>query len=95
MKFLNFLMVITAVLVLGLACTNSSDTQEGTQQDKMEMQEGDHSGHDHMNAESEQDKSGPEYTSKYICPMHCSGSGSAEAGKCPVCNMDYVLNEDH
>lgn len=38
---------------------------------------------------------GPEYTSAYICPMHCAGSGSAQAGKCPVCNMDYVANENH
>ena len=38
---------------------------------------------------------GKEYTSAYICPMHCDGSGSDEAGKCPVCGMDYVKNEDH
>lgn len=35
----------------------------------------------------------PEYTSKYICPMHCEGSGSDHPGKCPVCHMDYELNE--
>ena len=40
------------------------------------------------------EKSGPEYDSAYICPMHCEGSGSAEAGICPVCGMDYVVNED-
>ncbi len=39
------------------------------------------------------DMSGPEYTSKYICPMHCAGSGSDHPGKCPVCEMDYELNE--
>ncbi len=44
---------------------------------------------------TEVDESGPEYASKYICPMHCKGSGSDEAGQCPVCGMDYVLNEDH
>jgi len=38
------------------------------------------------------DKSGPEYTSAYVCPMHCKGSGSATAGTCPVCKMDYVAN---
>ena len=41
------------------------------------------------------EKTGPEYTSAYICPMHCKGSGSAEAGKCPVCKMDLVANKDH
>ena len=40
------------------------------------------------------DKSGPEYTSAYVCPMHCEGSGSASEGKCPVCGMDYVVNKD-
>lgn len=39
-------------------------------------------------------KEGKEYTSAYVCPMHCEGSGSDEPGKCPVCNMDYVANED-
>lgn len=41
------------------------------------------------------EKQGKEYTSAYICPMHCEGSGSDEAGKCPVCGMDYVKNKDH
>jgi hypothetical protein len=43
------------------------------------------------------DKSGPEYTSAYICPMHCPGSGSEQPGTCPVCGMDYVAkaDEDH
>lgn len=41
------------------------------------------------------DENGPEYTSAYVCPMHCEGSGSAEPGQCPVCGMDYVMNEDH
>ena len=42
----------------------------------------------------EVDKSGPEYTSAYVCPMHCDGSGSDAEGKCPVCGMSYVVNED-
>lgn len=40
------------------------------------------------------DHTGPEYTSKYICPMHCAGSGSDQMGICPVCQMDYELNVD-
>ena len=35
-----------------------------------------------------------EYTSTYVCPMHCEGSGSEEPGVCPVCNMDYVKNPE-
>jgi len=41
------------------------------------------------------EKQGKEHTSEYVCPMHCEGSGSHEAGTCPVCNMDYVKNENH
>ena len=41
------------------------------------------------------DHTSVEYASPYICPMHCDGSGSNEAGKCPVCKMDYVINKDH
>ena len=44
-------------------------------------------------AEQTGEQQGKEYTSTYVCPMHCMGSGSEEAGICPVCGMDYVLNE--
>jgi hypothetical protein len=42
----------------------------------------------------EVNKSGKEYTSHYVCPMHCAGSGSDSLGVCPVCGMDYVLNDE-
>ena len=38
---------------------------------------------------------GKEFTSKYICPMHCKGSGSDKPGTCPVCGMEYILNPDY
>jgi DnaJ-class molecular chaperone len=41
------------------------------------------------------EKQGKEYTSAYVCPMHCEGSGSEAEGKCPVCGMDYVKKEKH
>lgn len=43
--------------------------------------------------QDEENKQGKEYTSAYICPMHCEGSGSDTAGSCPVCGMDYIKNE--
>lgn len=36
-----------------------------------------------------------EYTSAYVCPMHCEGSGSDKPGNCPKCGMDYVKLEEH
>ncbi len=44
---------------------------------------------------TEQAKQGKEYTSAYVCPMHCKGSGSDKAGSCPVCGMAYEKNKDH
>ena len=43
---------------------------------------------------SKTEQTGKEYTSDYICPMHCEGSGSDKPGTCPVCEMDYVANKD-
>lgn len=41
------------------------------------------------------DTSNMEYSSMYICPMHCKGSGSDKPGVCPSCGMDYELNESY
>ena len=46
------------------------------------------------NANQAKDKQGKEYSSAYICPMHCKGSGSDKAGNCPTCKMAYVANKD-
>ncbi len=35
-----------------------------------------------------------EYTSRYICPNHCPGSGSDKPGVCPVCGMELIENPD-
>ena len=42
---------------------------------------------------NDENKQGKEYTSAYVCPMHCDGSGSDSAGQCPVCGMDYIKND--
>ncbi len=60
-------------------------------------------GHQHEHSNDQQNtgqtqhsaNTGPEYTSAYICPMHCEGSGSDKPGTCPVCGMDYVALNDH
>lgn len=44
--------------------------------------------------ETQAAEQGPEFTSAYVCPMHCEGSGSDQPGTCPVCGMDYVANEN-
>lgn len=42
--------------------------------------------------QTQEEQTSKEYTSAYICPMHCEGSGSDSAGTCPTCQMDYVKN---
>lgn len=41
------------------------------------------------------EKQGKEFTSAYVCPMHCEDSGSDKEGKCDTCGMTLVKNEDH
>ena len=36
-----------------------------------------------------------DYTSAYVCPMHCKDSGSDKKGTCGVCGMDLVTLESH
>lgn len=69
---------------------------EGHQHEQGEEHDHDHEGHQHEQGQQESsiDKTGKEYTSAYICPMHCEGSGSDKAGTCPACKMDYVANKD-
>ncbi|MER3319914.1 MAG: heavy metal-binding domain-containing protein [Allomuricauda sp.] len=88
-----------SVLVLTVSCkgkteeTKETSTEATMDHEGHDMDNMDHEGHDMDNMETA-DKQGKEYTSKYVCPMHCEGSGSDEEGKCPVCGMTYVLNED-
>ncbi|MFQ5445991.1 MAG: heavy metal-binding domain-containing protein [Saprospiraceae bacterium] len=82
------------MIFLGLALTAFLASCGGTEAHK-------HDGHDHdaMHSEttenSDMEKQGKEYTSAYVCPMHCEGSGSDKPGNCPKCGMEYVVNEDH
>lgn len=46
-----------------------------------------------ISTNNNENKQGKEYTSAYVCPMHCEGSGSSSEGQCSVCEMDYVKND--
>lgn len=46
-------------------------------------------------AETTTEKQGAEYTSAYVCPMHCKESGSDKEGTCGTCGMTLVKNENH
>ncbi len=95
MKFLFGIGLLFFAAMAVISCNGGGHTHDGHS----------HKGHEHetttekteMTTETAPaeavDKTGKEYTSAFICPMHCKGSGSAETGKCPVCGMDYVANE--
>ncbi len=79
--------LIMVALVLFFSCRNVSKKEaKAAEKPKME-----HNEHQMTQVEA---NLGSEFTSKYVCPMHCEGSGSYEEGNCPVCGMTYVLNED-
>jgi hypothetical protein len=88
----GFLCLFVAALSF-IAC--NSEASSGAEDPAQTEQQHDHGDHDHAEPPApadEVDKTGPEYTSAYICPMHCKGSGSDKPGKCPACGMDYVAN---
>ncbi len=75
--------LMLALATLVIACGGDS-AQAGEQKEATQTE---------AEAPQQDAKQGKEYTSAYICPMHCKGSGSAEPGKCPECKMAYVANE--
>ena len=84
MKKLRFILPMVFFFGFALAfasCSGNSEASSETEstETQMEAQHGD----------------GKEYTSAYVCPMHCKDSGSEEPGKCPVCNMDYIAQAEH
>ena len=82
MKKLSFILLIAALFMVGASfqsCKDKGTTSAGTTPSKEKME--------HM------EKQGKEYTSAYVCPMHCEGSGSDQPGNCPKCGMAYKKND--
>ena len=89
MKYFKTILLFVAMLVTSAALSSCGNKAGDTaQQEKQEPQE-------QQAQEGQTAQQGKEYTSAYICPMHCEGSGSDEPGKCPKCGMEYVKNEGH
>ncbi len=91
---------LSALFLVILACQNGQQRQqpqqEQTEQPQQQPPVEQHEDPSDMGSMSNmaQDTLGKEYTSLYVCPMHCKGSGSDTPGTCPVCGMDYVKNEN-
>lgn len=109
MKYFKLLFLGVVISAVAIACGNNAHDHDSSNGESTEMREGhDHDGgamHENgdvdasheadADAAQEAQGDGPEYTSAYVCPMHCEGSGSDKPGKCPKCGMDYVANTDH
>lgn len=78
-KIRTFVTIAILALFISVSCKGNTEQNDETTTEQKQTTE----------------KQGKEYTSKYVCPMHCEGSGSDTEGKCPVCGMDYVLNKEH
>lgn len=85
MKYFRMFLLTTLLAFALAACGNSHE-------------QADHD-HEHDATATEQVETvhgeGPQYTSAYVCPMHCEGSGSDQPGTCPVCGMTYVAQAEH
>lgn len=94
MKF-RLLFLFVAALALASCGGNSGDAHQRNG-DKHSHEE---AGHDHGDEAAagmgETHTEGKEYTSAYVCPMHCEGSGSGQPGSCPVCGMEYEARAEH
>ncbi|MCB0636871.1 MAG: hypothetical protein KDC54_09660 [Lewinella sp.] len=95
LKSFSLLSLLFALTMFTFSCGGSeASTESGDEAATEQMEAGTDTQADQGQME-EAAEQGPEYTSAYVCPMHCKGSGSDEPGKCPVCGMDYVANADH
>ncbi len=105
MKSLKLIALFTLLFgyVAMMSCGSGGHSHDQTEQHDHDGADHDHD-HDHDEADHDHDGddhsdaahgSSAEYTSAYVCPMHCEKSGSDQAGKCPVCGMDYVALAEH
>ena len=88
-NFLAILALLGSLMVLQ-ACGGNTQPAENTATDQPATEEAAQTPADTQAPEGQ----GPEYTSAYVCPMHCAGSGSDQPGKCPSCGMDYIASAD-
>ena len=85
LKSISVLTLFFSMALFMMSCGGNADSHDHS--------DADHS-HDATSTEAVHGE-GKEYTSAYVCPMHCEGSGSDAAGTCPVCGMNYVAQEAH
>ena len=87
MKKLKTTLIVAIALIFGSFISSCGGSSSSPAEEKSETKEVEV-------MEESMEEEGIEYTSAFIYPMHCEGSGSETEGVCPVCEMDYVANEN-
>lgn len=91
---LGTLLTLFAMALFIFSCGDSDHSHDENGEHTEETTQIDENTDADAGADEEIDMDSKEYASAFICPMHCPGSGSDEAGTCPVCGMEYVANEN-
>ena len=103
MKKLNYFFALLTILSFSfiVACSNdeseTNDEADSTivqMEEKMNEIESNEADTSSTSKTGESTKLGKEYTAKYVCPMHCKGSGSDKPGVCSNsdCGMELIEN---
>lgn len=97
LRFMLMFLMGTTIVFFASCGSDDKNNDDQEQTDTTNADADNHDGHDHDghdHGDADVDMTGYEYTAPFVCPMHCKGSGSEVAGKCPACGMDYVANEN-
>ena len=96
MKNLRLLFVGLSIVSVSFfsSCAGESSNEANDNADSTQVQTEADASVDELSEDAVSDDAslGTEYTSAYICPNHCEGSGSEVEGDCPTCGMEYMEN---
>lgn len=94
-KSISVLTLLFSVSLFIISCGGGAGEADHSHDATSEQADHDHADHSHEATTTTAHGEGKEYTSAYVCPMHCEGSGSEESGNCPKCGMAYVAQAEH
>ncbi len=90
--------IITAIAfiiaIFSLTACNMGGNNDENNSDTLNVEENIDNTEENIDNQSETIEDDNDYTAKYVCAAHCDGSGSDEAGNCPICKMELIENLD-
>ncbi len=95
MKYRAFIIFLSLFLIgIITACENDNNNKTNNSDTLKTVIESNNEKVDTTSNQAETIDEDNDYTAKYVCPVHCEGSGSQEAGNCKVCKMELIENLD-